>query len=434
MNEMTTSIWTTIEAAYPGRVARLLVEIGALAERRGEGAYLVGGAVRDALLGRAARADIDIAVEGRAESLAADAARALNAKLTVHKSFGTATIEFDGGQHIDFAMARKETYAKPGALPKVSPAKSIHDDLARRDFTINAMAVRLNEADRGRLVDPHGGREDLANGLLRVIHENSFIDDPTRMLRGVRFRNRFDFAFEHRTLSLLHAALEDCALHRVSGARVRKEIQAAMEETEYVSIIKELNALDIDGGALAPGLNLHTELLEPENRIEASAAALSQYARPPDMSMWTLRLLAAAFGASDETLESLARRLALPRRHAAPFLNPLVYAPRARAPLNDPELEPAGADDILAAAEPETLALLHAADMHGAARAHIERFLNADIVTLEITGGDLLAMGHDPSPLLGRVLREVRRAKIEGKVATRKQELALARKLLNTWD
>lgn len=433
-HKMTENVWTAIEAAYPERVARLLIELGGLAARRGEGAYLVGGAVRDALRARGARADIDIAVEGRAEALAADAARALHARLTVHKAFGTATLDFEDGQRADFAMVRTEIYRKPGALPSVSAAQSIEQDLARRDFTVNAMAVRLNEDGRGRLVDPHGGRGDLANGLLRILHENSFIDDPTRILRGVRFRNRFDFAFEHRTQSLLYAALDGGALHRVSGARIRKEIQASMEEEAYVSIIKELSALDIDGGALAPGLNLHTELFEPENRIEAGAAALSQCARPPDVSPWTLRLLAAAFGADGETLEALARRLALPRRNAAPFLNPLVYDPRARASLDDPDLDPAQADDILAAAEPETLALLHAAAAHGAARAHIERFLNADIVTLEITGGDLLAMGHDPSPLLGRALREVRRAKIEGKVATKKQELALARKLLNAWD
>jgi tRNA nucleotidyltransferase (CCA-adding enzyme) len=177
-----------LAAAYP--------ELAAVAAAAPDPVYLVGGAVRDLLLGRG-RADIDLVVEGDPAALA----RALGAEPVVaHPRFGTSKVEL-WGEEIDIAAGRRETYARPGALPTVELGAPIRTDLARRDFTINAMAVPL--AEPGELIDPYDGREDLRRGVLRVIHDDSFRDDPTRAIRAARYAARFGFGPEERTEELL---------------------------------------------------------------------------------------------------------------------------------------------------------------------------------------------------------------------------------------
>ncbi len=178
---------TALERAYP--------ELAAIRERSaGQPVYLVGGAVRDLLLGHG-RVDIDLVVEGDAAGLAAR----LGADVVEHERFATAKARLDGHE-VDIASARNEVYLHPGALPEVEPS-SLGDDLARRDFTINAMAIPLGREPI--LIDPHGGRDDLAAGLLRVLHPRSFADDPTRALRAARYAARFGFALEAETAELL---------------------------------------------------------------------------------------------------------------------------------------------------------------------------------------------------------------------------------------
>jgi tRNA nucleotidyltransferase (CCA-adding enzyme) len=180
--------------------------------------YLVGGAVRDLLLGRS-RADVDLVVEGDAAALA----ERLGGAAAEHERFGTVKVEVDG-QEIDIAGARTETYPEPGSLPVVAPAEGIEADLARRDFTINAMAIPI--ADKPRLIDPHGGEEDLGRGLLRVLHPHSFEDDPTRAIRAARYAARFDFELEPETEELLRVA----DLTTLSADRRRAELERLAAE------------------------------------------------------------------------------------------------------------------------------------------------------------------------------------------------------------
>ena len=430
------NIWPILQTKLPHDRFSAMVHLGRVAVRHGMGLYLVGGAVRDLLMDRPGPTpDLDFVAEGDAVALAHRAAAESGAAVTPHKQFGTATLTFENGFQFDLATARTETYHKPCALPRVAPAQSILEDLARRDFTINAMAASVSGAAPGDLVDPHGGRDDLENRLLRVLHPQSFMDDPTRILRGIRFQARFDLNFEYQTQSLLHAALDSEILLRVSAARMRKEIQACFESHARIPIMKQLNALGIDSGALAPGLGFQTHLVAPEDLVAAALQALCLEPGGLAPQEWIAYLMAAIQGAGDETLLNLARRLALSRRHAAPLLNPLFYSYDARAPLDDPETGPAQVEDILAGAEDEVLVFLHAAAYSDHVRRHIEGFVfSTRAVRLEINGGDLLGMGHEPSPIFAQVLREVRRCKIQGKVKDRRQELALARKLLNAWD
>lgn len=418
------------------RAMEILNSLGEFASAYGMGLYLVGGAVRDLFLDAAGGFDLDLVVEGDAQAFAYGAASKLGGRCETHKNFGTASIEIPGEPplRMDFATARTETYRKPGALPTVTPAKSIHDDLSRRDFSINAMALCLTPPGRGEIVDPHGGLEDIENRLLRVLHEASFEDDPTRILRGVRFRSRLGFEFERQTASLASRAIEERRLSVISGARIRKEIRASLEEPRRADIINELNRLDIDE-AIVPGWRLNTRLIEPDDLVAEAAKTFEPLPDAPPVLMWAAYLLAASEGADQETLETVARRIALSKKEAAPLLDALAHSSSARTLLADEDASIPEVEDLLSTAEPETLVMLHAADGSGVARERIEAFLGeSGRVRLEISGRDLLSMGHEPSPVFGQVLREVLRAKIEGAVKNRKQELALARKLLYKWD
>ena len=195
-----TELLARLEQTLSEGVGHALAAVMEGAEEEGRMLYLVGGSVRDLALGRS-QLDVDAVAEGEVQSLAAAAASALGGRCVAHREFGTVTLETDEAR-VDLAMARTETYTRPGALPRVHPA-SIGEDLARRDFTINALALALCGPERGRLLDPFGGWADLRRGLVRVLHPRSFIDDATRILRAVRYAVRLGFRLESETLALL---------------------------------------------------------------------------------------------------------------------------------------------------------------------------------------------------------------------------------------
>ena len=190
---------------YEKKVLSLIKKIGRMADKNGISAYLVGGAVRDIILG-CRNLDIDIVVDNNAIEFADNLSSAFNVEFIKYKKFGTATGMFPGKIQIDLASARKETYDFSGALPTVFKG-DLNDDLFRRDFTINAMAISINRKNFGRLIDEWGGFKDLKNKKIRVMHKNSFKDDPTRLMRAVRFEQRFDFKIEKQTLSYFKEAL-----------------------------------------------------------------------------------------------------------------------------------------------------------------------------------------------------------------------------------
>ncbi|HYB24907.1 MAG TPA: hypothetical protein VED41_13980, partial [Solirubrobacteraceae bacterium] len=200
----------------------------ALCEQR-EDVALVGGAVRDLLLGRAPR-ELDVVAGADAATLARQLADRLGARVSTHERFGTALVEWEAGR-IDLATRRAESYAAPGALPEVRPG-SVQEDLARRDFTVNAIAVALGGGQRGTLDSAEHALDDLASGRLRVLHERSFIDDPTRLWRLARYRARLRFQAEARTAQLAGAAVAAGALATVSGARVGAELRLALGEAD----------------------------------------------------------------------------------------------------------------------------------------------------------------------------------------------------------
>ncbi|MCB9478926.1 MAG: CCA tRNA nucleotidyltransferase [Deltaproteobacteria bacterium] len=209
---------------------RRIQTIGRLADELGGEAYLVGGCVRDLLLGRTVL-DLDVVMEGDALALVERAREKLGAKARVYAAFQTATLSFPDHHKIDIATARRESYAASGHLPKVEPAP-LPEDLRRRDFTVNAMALRLKPRHLGELVDEVGGMDDLRRGVIRILHDASFEDDPTRILRAIRYKARLGFSPDSRTRALMREAIRDHYLERVSGHRLMTELRRTLDEDD----------------------------------------------------------------------------------------------------------------------------------------------------------------------------------------------------------
>ena len=219
----------------------LVGTIGLLAQDHDVKAYLVGGPVRDLML-KLPNIDLDITVEGNAIRLADSLAFLYpGAKVTRYPAFKTATVQLPDGGQLDFATARQETYARGGAFPAVRPS-TIRDDLFRRDFTINAMAIAINPKVWGKLIDPFGGRKDLLAKRIRILHAKSFLDDPTRILRAARFKARLKFAIEAKTLRSLRYAIKIKVLDTIKPQRYLKDFNKVLKEPRSLDAVKYLRS------------------------------------------------------------------------------------------------------------------------------------------------------------------------------------------------
>jgi tRNA nucleotidyltransferase (CCA-adding enzyme) len=386
-----------------------------------EGVYLVGGAVRDVLMGEP-NFDLDIAVEGDGIAFGKALAAALGGRVVPHEKFGTAIVLYGVGGRVDVASARTEFYDYPGALPTVEQA-SIRQDLYRRDFTINAMAVSLKGEDFGRLVDYFGGHRDLADGVVRVLHNLSFIDDPTRIFRAIRYENRYGFRMDAHTFGLAKACVEMELVGELSSARLRDELQALLSEEGVAGSVRRMAELGIDR-AIHPHLAADDEavrLIEELDEVRGSYA--------PDAPAWRLRLCVLARRLSSTEVLEWAERLKLRRRDAERIADAVTVAPKLRE-LAGATKEAADLWARVAPHDPDG-ALLALVMSKGRARKRLERYFEElRNVRLEISGGDLAELGLGESPRVGAILDELLRRKLNGELDGRAAEIEAARELL----
>jgi tRNA nucleotidyltransferase (CCA-adding enzyme) len=386
-----------------------------------EGVYLVGGAVRDVLMGEP-NFDLDIAVEGDGIALGKALARELGGRVVAHDKFGTAIVLYGEGGRVDVATARTEFYDYPGALPTVEQA-SIRQDLYRRDFTINAMAVSLKGEDFGRLVDYFGGHRDLADGIVRVLHNLSFIDDPTRIFRAIRYETRYGFHMDAHTLSLAKACVEMELVGELSSARLRDELQALLLEERVADSVRRMGELGIDR-AIHPHLAADEETVR---LIEELDDVRARYA--PDAPAWRVRLAGLARRLGSTELLEWGERLKLRRRDAERIADAVTVAPKLRK-LAASTKEAATLWARVAPHDPDG-ALLALAGSKGKARKRLERYFEElRQVRLEISGGDLAELGLGESPRVGAVLDELLRRKLNGELDGRAEEIEAAKELL----
>lgn len=227
---------------FATNIQDLLQRIGAEADKAGLRVYLVGGAVRDLVL-KCASSDMDIVVEGDGEAFARRLARKLGASAVFHEKFRTATLTLKDGAVVDVVTARRETYAQGGALPDIVPA-TIREDLQRRDFTINALALGLNAEGLGVLRDDLEGMKDIETKIVRIMHENSFVDDPTRILRAARYAVRFGFQLDALTQDVLDQAVAADVLRTITPVRYFLELRRILDEQEPAPVLDLLVSWD----------------------------------------------------------------------------------------------------------------------------------------------------------------------------------------------
>ncbi len=368
--------------------------------------YLVGGMVRDALLGRSL-SDLDLAVEGVPARILAEALQNVyGGNIISHETFGTTTLRADNGMIIDIAGTRFESYSHPGALPEVSPGP-ISRDLQRRDYTINALAVQVSPQPP-RLLDPLGGLEDLERKQLRLLHPLSFMEDPTRVLRGARLAARLGFRFDRDTLELARNTLQTDVLSRVAPARLRNELELALDEPRLAPVFAQLDEV----GALEHMLGLVNagELLTALDAQPVSGSARSEAA-----------LLALLLESGQDKAEQHISHFSWPGayRQAVERLSWVRHDPE---PLTEELLGRMGEGEL----ELVRCFSERHRELTDAFRALPKR--------RRLRGSDVLELGVQAGPEVGQILARVARARQSGQVDSFEAELELARQLLGTDD
>jgi tRNA nucleotidyltransferase (CCA-adding enzyme) len=417
--------------SLPPSLLRLIQDVGREAEEMQASAYLVGGFVRDLLLG-IPNFDIDFVVEGDAIRLARRLSRKHGGRVRIHSKFKTANWlledmpnghpDFPG--NVDFATARTEFYEEPTVLPKVERS-SIKQDLHRRDFTINTLAVRVDPEHFGELLDFYGGETDLKHRIIRVLHSLSFVEDPTRMLRAARFETRMEFHMEPRTEELLRNAVE--LLDRVTGPRILHELFLILEEKAPEDILCRLESLGILRH-VSPSLNSDEWLIERFRRLRDEAPPWDQELSGEPLRDAYLALLASRLPGKE--LEAFVDRHRF-GRHLADLL------PAANALLHDEkrlakrDMKPSEVCRILDAAPLEAVRLLWYASGRENVRRRVEDYvMRLRYVRPSLTGHDLKALGLQPGPLYKNVLAAVLTARLDGEVSAPEEEKALVERIL----
>jgi tRNA nucleotidyltransferase (CCA-adding enzyme) len=426
-----------IRQVVPSNLLDLLCRAGEAATELSFSIFLVGGFVRDLLLG-IPNLDIDLVVEGDAIALARRLARESGGRVHGHTRFGTAKWMLTRTDlpvtSLDFTTARSEVYEHPTALPQVEHS-SIKQDLHRRDFTINTLAICLNKDSYGELLDFYGGERDLERRLIRVLHNLSFVEDPTRILRAVRLEQRLGFTIEPRTAELIADALP--LLDRVSGERIRNELALILQEDAPEKALKRLGDLGVLT-RLHPALRFDSWV---ETRFEifrqvapewdhAEKSPLPRGHKPGTPGPYALGLALLTYRLGPKDVERLIRRLRIPKREG----DLLRESPRLQAVLPDlakPDLAPSAIYRLLEPYSSEALLVARVASDEPIVCERIELFhRQLRSVKPLIDGHRLQAMGVEPGPMYRRILGTLRDARLDGRIATLAEEEAIAKRLL----
>ena len=402
-----------IQEQLPAKLVKFMHAAGEIAANQKQKLYLVGGVVRDLLLEQA-NLDLDLVVEGDAINLAQQLIQLKQGKITTHPRFGTAKLQW-GKWSVDFATARSETYAKPGALPSVEPS-SIDSDLSRRDFTINAMAIYLTPDHYGELIDMHGGRDDLEHGLIRILHKKSFTDDATRIWRGLRYERRLNFQLEKNTLKLLKRNIP--MLDTISGDRIRYELECILKEEFPEKILRQAGEL----GVLAK--------LHPSLRGDGWLAGRFRQARQlssPDLAPVELYLALLAYPLTNEENKQLISHLRLTKPQAKTLRDTNSLKDKLES-LANPELTPSRIYSLLHDYSTPAIIANESASDSPITRRHLQLFLDKlRYVKPILNGNDLLKMGIAPGPHLKEILQLLHEARLDGKVTSRQDEVDLVK-------
>ena len=385
--------------------------------------------MRDLLLGGRDE-DLDLTIEGDGVAFARQLAAATDGICKAPSEFGTAVVIVGDGHKIDVATARRETYQHPAALPTIEPG-SIRDDLGRRDFSINTMALALNGPEAFTLLDWFGGHADLTEGMIRVLHNRSFRDDPTRIFRAIRLEQRFGFILHRHTLLLLRRAVDKGWIELLSGARLWRELRLMLEGESPAACLRRLDELGILPHIDAD-LRLSLGQLELLTRVAEARVELAETHTDVLGRAWPVYLAALFYGFDAHVIRRISARLVLSPRMTQELIDGLTAAGRACDRLRqESRPRPSEVVAILRPLPLEMLPVLLALCPGGEVHQQIEHYLTTwRHIRPGLTGNDLKGLGVPQGPHIGRVLARLVAAKLDGEATSREAEEALVRRAL----
>ena len=427
----TKTIVNFIHERLSRNVIEILRSIGQAAAQVGYDAYVVGGFVRDLFLYRK-NEDLDIVIEGDGIAFAKKYAKTVGARIHTYAKFGTAVIIFPDGFKVDVASARMEYYKFPAALPTVEMS-SIKLDLFRRDFTINTLAIQLHPDKFGMLIDFFSAQQDIKEKAIRVLHNLSFVEDPTRVFRAIRFEQRFGFTIGKLTESLIKNAVKMDFFKRLSGRRVFAELRQILEEENPTPAIIRLHDYTLLR-VIHPSIKFSTDLITLLNSVDKVLYWNDLLFLKEPYMRWAVYFLALIYPCSTRTTEDICRRLELAPRHQTLFIKNRTLAGRCmiwlerNLPVSNSVLY-----RHLSGFRIELLLYMMAASKFERMKEAISfYFTQLRGMSIALAGKDLLGMGLKPGPAYREVLQATLDAKLDGALKTKKDEMAFARRYIET--
>ncbi len=403
-------------------------QAGKVAEKLGYNVFLVGGFVRDLLL-RVPNLDLDLVVEGDGLRYADALAQTLGGRANKHERFKTAVVVLPDGKKIDVATARMEYYEKPGALPEVREG-SIKRDLYRRDFTINAMAIKLNRPEAFTLIDYFGGQKDLKEKVIRVIHNLSFVEDPTRAFRAVRFEQRYGFKIGGQTERLIKQAVKQGLLNRVSGVRLYSELRQMLSEKEPLRMVERMEKLGLLP-FIHPQLRLTHEIRQLFVRVDEVLAWYELLFMEEKAASWIVYMAALFKDLPTREVKGLSKKLAIPKRYARVLIEAHEKTPHAVRILSAGKLDPSQVYRLFKPLALETILYTMAYSTKEGVKKDVSLYLtHLRKVKTALSGKDLVDMGLEPGPIFSKILNAILVARLRGEVSSREEEIELVREMI----
>ncbi len=413
-----------LEERLPERVVNLLKTAGEVAEGLGFKAYAVGGFVRDLILGNE-NLDVDIVIEGDGIIFAKSLGERFGCKVRPYQRFKTAVLVFPDGFKVDVATARLEYYERPGALPTIEKS-SIKLDLYRRDFTINTLAICLNPSNFGELLDFYGGLRDIKAKTIRVLHSLSFVEDPTRVFRAVRFEQRFGFAIGKHTMRLIKNAIRLELFKTVERRRFFVELKAILSEEDPVSIIKRLGELDLLR-FIHPSIRFDRDMNLLLDRTRDVMSWFRLLYMKERVEEWLFVYLVLTDSLSQRELTSLSEGFGVGGRRVWEAIRQREEVPEIMNRLSG-DLKPSEIYHLLHPLHLEVILYIMAKAQEEVVKKHISLYLTQlRKVRPSLTGRDLKELGIPEGPLCGRILKELLKKRLDGEIKGREEEIHYVR-------
>lgn len=418
-----------IKENFPEEILNILCKIGSIGDRMKCSVFMVGGVVRDLFLG-IKNYDLDIAVEGNGIKYARELCKILKGKMKSYRKFNTAIIILPNGFKIDIATARREFYEYPAALPKVE-LSSMKKDLYRRDFTINAMAIQLNKKYFGKLIDFFGGKRDLQSRIIRVLYNLSFVEDPARIIRAIRFEQRYDFKMDKSTEYFLKKAIDDKLLSKLRRKRIADELILILNEIKPERALKRMMDLGVIKYIL-PGVVVDDRKVEKIVKARKCYKYWKNNFVDEKVEIWLIYFTCLLEDLEISKIQRICRRMMLKTSNISKINGILLnYDLTVQFLEQKDKLSPSEVYIKLKSMTNEMLFLLMMKNRQKRIKERIIKFLKiSKYEKLEITGKDIERTGLQPGPIYSTLLNKLLYAKLDGKIRNKEEEIKFVKGIL----